>query len=130
MTDKRIQGDVTKMLHPLVEYKAFSKNVSCWMEHIAIIVAISYLVYLYRQPRVAGSGVLSELDQVLTRTSRYVVLIGDFNARHASWDKRTKQCGRTVKEWCKARKLLAAALLLSLSTKAKDGAKLIWCCKL
>ena len=108
----RRPGGVSLLLREEVSYKLLEKGGDNLIQYVAILVGDLAIVGVYISPEVRGEKIprlLEFLEKVRRLTPGRLCILGDFNARHHTWDKGSNQRGTELKKWCDKRAWRVAA---------------------
>ena len=97
----RGQGGVAVKIHPLMRYSVLSKVATEKYQLLAMSVAQTQVVSLYLSPLVPKEVFLECLNTAHKTCRGKAVIMGDFNARHRTWDRTSNSHGRWLVAWAK-----------------------------
>lgn len=95
----RPYGGVALFMHPLVGYQLVEKRASTSLQYITVLSAGIHLTTVYISPSATADEVTDFLERVHTMQRGKAVVMGDLNARHLRWDRKTTVRGRLLSAW-------------------------------
>ena len=100
----RGQGGVGLRINPLINYSVIHKHAQTSFQTIVIKVGETNIAAVYLTPRISRGDFEKCLDKVQNCTAGPVVMMGDLNCRHTTWDKKSNTQGKWLVKWAQHNK--------------------------
>lgn len=92
-------GGVAVVVSPLLEYEKVTKSATNTIQSITIRAKGVTVSGLYVSPKAQDEEERQALDRIRSLSRGAAVIIGDLNARHKTWDKKSNTRGRRLVKW-------------------------------
>lgn len=90
----RPMGGMAIYINPLIRYKLVEKKATKHCQYITVIVGHVHITMVYISPAATKHDMEQFLARMQVIKREKAVIVGDLNARHSRWDKRTTTRGR------------------------------------
>ena len=98
------RGGVAAVLPPLLRYRVLRRLSHANYQLMSISTMKISVVGAYISPCISKEDVSNALDWILQAASGPTIVLGDFNARHKTWDSKTYPRGTSLFEWAQSLK--------------------------
>lgn len=92
-------GGVALMIHPLIRYTLITKAAERTHQYITIRTGDVHITILYMAPANAKETDRKIWEEVTSIAKGKAIIMGDINARHTDWDRKTNLRGARIKKW-------------------------------